>query len=186
MFRVAVFSRQAVTDTPVLLFILLALYGLIRTLEGPETERRYGLVAWVSMGLGVLTKGPVGLLPLAVWIPFLLVSGNRADLRRLNLVTGIQVFVAVAAPWYGYIVWQHGSAYLDVGVMSEVVTRVGTTDYERLTREPLYYFSVWPADVVPWSPFFLASVGLLAFRWLNVDRSSRQLALLACTWFIVV
>ena len=182
----AVFSRQALTDIPVLLCILLALYGLIRTLEGPETERRYALIAWVSMGLGVLTKGPVGLLPLAVWIPFLLISGNRAGLGRLNLATGIPVFVGVAAPWYGYMVWRYGLAYLDVSVMSEVVARVGATTFGGPTRGPLYYFSVWPADVVPWTPFFLASIALLALRWLSVDRSSRQLALLAGTWFVVI
>ena len=135
MFRVAVFSRQAVTDVPVLLCILLALYGLIRTLEGPETERRYALMAWVSMGLGVLTKGPVGLLPLAVWIPFLLISGNRAGLKRLNLATGIPVFAGVAAPWYGYMVWRYGLAYLDVSVMSEVVARVGATNLGGGPRE---------------------------------------------------
>ena len=186
MFRVAVFSRQALTDIPVLLCILLALYGLIRTLEGPETERRYALIAWASMGLGVLTKGPVGLLPLAVWIPFLLISGNRAGLRRLNLATGIPVFVGVAAPWYGYMVWRYGLAYLDVSVMSEVVARVGATNFGGPTRGPLYYFSVWPADVVPWTPFFLASIALLALRWSSLDRSSRQLALLAGTWFVVI
>lgn len=45
---------------------------------------RWYLLAWVSMGLGTLTKGPVAfLLPLTTIVLFL---GWRAELRRLREV----------------------------------------------------------------------------------------------------
>jgi 4-amino-4-deoxy-L-arabinose transferase-like glycosyltransferase len=185
-FRVAVFSRQAVTDVPVLFFILLALYGLIRTLDGLPEDRRYALLAWAGMALGVITKGPVGLLPLAVWIPFLIVARRGDGFGRLHPAVGIPVFAVVAAPWYAYMVWQHGAAYLEVSLLSEVVDRMSATDFGGPRRGLLYYFSVWPADAVPWTPFFLAAVGLLVARWSAMDRQVRQLGVFACTWFVVI
>jgi 4-amino-4-deoxy-L-arabinose transferase-like glycosyltransferase len=52
-------------------------------------------------GLGVLTKGPVGLLfPALVAIILFVSSNSRDDWRRFVPLTGVLLFLAVTLPWY--------------------------------------------------------------------------------------
>src|SRR6185369_2283494 len=88
MFRFVTFARIGLTDVPVMFFVITALYGFIRTVQplsggdhrwepasgsrwwGPASagpSAAWALSAWACVGLGMLTKGPVGLLPVAIW-----------------------------------------------------------------------------------------------------------------------
>ena len=104
---------------------------------------RRGWSPWsaAAAGLGVLAKGPVGLvLPAAVAFLFLL---WRRDLRRLwswRLLTGLLAFLLVAAPWY---VW--------VAVETKGAWTVGFWKHHNVNRftgpmeghgGPFYYYAV--------------------------------------------
>ena len=69
MFRFVVFSREGLTDIPVLFFMMLALYAFQRASERPAA-RLPALAGWTCVGLGTLIKGPVGVLPPAVWMSY--------------------------------------------------------------------------------------------------------------------
>src|SRR4030095_6298416 len=76
MFRFVTFARIGLTDVPVIFFVVAALYGFIRAVY--RTSAAWALVAWTCVALGVLTKGPVGLLPVAIWAMYAAFRSNWA------------------------------------------------------------------------------------------------------------
>ncbi|CAM2193187.1 4-amino-4-deoxy-L-arabinose transferase [Paraburkholderia kururiensis] len=68
----------------------------------PRNQARLWMgLCWAAMGLAVLSKGLVGLiLPGAVLVLYTLVSRDWALWRRLYIVSGLVVFLAIVLPWF--------------------------------------------------------------------------------------
>ncbi len=186
-FRFVVYSRHGLTDVPVLMFMLAAFYGFARTLDEPTSSRRFALIAWASLGLAMLTKGPVGLFPLPIWILFLLSTRQRGGLRRLHAVSGLLLFTGIAAPWFVYMAWKHGETYLEFALLSEVVDRYVTPhSFPQPSRGLFYYFKVVPPDAIPWTLYFLAALPFVGLRWSSWEARERRGVKLLLLWFLVV
>jgi 4-amino-4-deoxy-L-arabinose transferase-like glycosyltransferase len=72
-----------------------------------EEGRRRGVllsVAWLAMGFGVMTKGVVGLLPVAIYLVAMPFLRQTHPFNRRSFWFGIPVFAAVVAPWYVYMI----------------------------------------------------------------------------------
>ena len=174
-FRFVMFARQGLTDMPALFFELLAVYGFLRADQNPAGSG--WLVAWIAVALTAMTKGPVAVIPVAIWAAFYLARQEWAGLRRMRIIPGSLIALAIAAPWALYMVATHGRRFLDVIVMSEVVLRV--QGQVGGSRGWLYYADVWPADLLPWTPFFLAALVWLAMASRRLDDSTRRAVVLA-------
>ena len=122
-------------------------------------------------------------IPLGVWAAYLTVMRDWSGLRRLRSAKRA-LAAAIAAPWYTYMIAVHGHAFVDVALVSEVVSRAGGDVGPR--RGLLYYFKVWPADLLPWTPFLVLGVGYFALARARVDASERRAALFPAVWFLVV
>ena len=182
-FRPMTFARLGLTDTPAVFFELLALYGFLRGHQDASARRAW-IVAWVGVGLATLTKGPVAAVPLVVWLAYLAVVRDWTGVQRMRIGAGVLLAMAIAGPWYGYMTMTHGRPFVDVALMSEVVARVeGAVGGP--PRGPFYYLGVWPADMLPWTPFFLAAVALLVSRS-RLDAAERRTAVLPVVWFVTV
>ncbi len=82
------------------LLILFSLYSFWRALSD-ERQRRWIYGFYLCSGLAVVAKGPVGfLVPFAVALFHLFVSGRRTLIRELITARGLLLFFAVAVPWY--------------------------------------------------------------------------------------
>jgi 4-amino-4-deoxy-L-arabinose transferase-like glycosyltransferase len=93
------FTRFIIPEVILSLFLLIALYGLITGLELGRPNRFYW--AWAGVALALLTKGliaPVFFIGAAV--PYLLLTGQWRRWRELKPVTGLLLFLAIAAPWH--------------------------------------------------------------------------------------
>ena len=93
------FTRFIIPESYLALFLLIALYGLITGLELGQPNRFYLSAAGVA--LATLTKGliaPVFFVGAAV--PYLILTGQWRRWRRLRLVSGTLLFLAIAAPWH--------------------------------------------------------------------------------------
>jgi 4-amino-4-deoxy-L-arabinose transferase-like glycosyltransferase len=93
------FTRFIIPEAILSLFLLIALYALITTLEGAGTLRIYWM--WAGMALALLTKGliaPVFFIGAA--LPYLLLTGQWRRWKALRPVSGLLVFLAIAAPWH--------------------------------------------------------------------------------------
>jgi len=182
-FRIITHARQGLTDIPALLFQMIAMHGFLRAYQDVSPGRAW-MAGWGAIGLAALSKGPVAAIPLVVWAVYLTAMRDWSGLRRLRIVPGVLVAAAIAAPWYVYMVAVHGQAFVDVALVSEVVSRAGGDVGPR--RGLLYYFDVWPADLLPWTPFFLLALGYFALARARLNAGERRAALFPAVWFLVV
>ena len=97
-FFIARGGRDCATDAPLLFFITLALYGLLRARE----NRRFCVLAGVASGLAILSKGLAGTIPLIVTGLAALALPGFEIIGISGLVTIFASAVVVAAPWFVY------------------------------------------------------------------------------------
>jgi 4-amino-4-deoxy-L-arabinose transferase-like glycosyltransferase len=93
------FTRFIIPEAELALLLLLALYCLITGFESNRPLRFYGM--WASVALALLTKGliaPVFFLGGAV--PYLLLTGQWRRWSKLKPVSGLLLFLLIAAPWH--------------------------------------------------------------------------------------
>jgi 4-amino-4-deoxy-L-arabinose transferase-like glycosyltransferase len=185
MFRFVALSRQGLTDIPVVFFIVAALYGFVRATE-PRPLRGAAWLGWIAVGLGLLTKGPVGLLPLPIWAAYALAAREAALVTRIHPFAGPLVALLIAAPWYLDMIAQHGRAFVDFAFGHEIVARVLSEDTFADRRGFFYYFKVWPGDAAPWSLLFVAAVAWAAWHWRRLDRAVRRPLVFGLSWCATV
>ena len=184
MFRFVTFARIGLTDVPVLFFIVAALYGFV--CAAARASWRWVLFAWSCVGLGVLTKGPVGLLPVVIWLTYAVLIRSRSTLTRVRPLLGMALAIAIAAPWYVLMIVEYGRAFIDFALGHEIFERVVSEASFAPSRGFFYYFKVWPGDAAPWSAMFIAAVGWAVWRWRALDQTAKRSLILASAWFISV
>ena len=93
------FTRFAIPEALLSFLLLLALYCFITGFESLRPMRFYGM--WAALALAVLTKGLIApIFFIAAAVPLLLLSGQWRRWRDLKPVTGLLLFLAIAAPWH--------------------------------------------------------------------------------------
>jgi 4-amino-4-deoxy-L-arabinose transferase-like glycosyltransferase len=114
---VFLFTRVFIPDALLSLFLAFALYALLRSLQTPTNpgapssrpplgakvglQNLYAYAMWFAVALAVLTKGLVSLVFIfGTALVFLLWTNQLRHWRRLRPLTGILLFLAVAAPWH--------------------------------------------------------------------------------------
>jgi 4-amino-4-deoxy-L-arabinose transferase-like glycosyltransferase len=163
-------SRQAGNDTPLAFFTTLALYAAWRRLEAqPEpttgaercSARWWTRLMYVAMGLGVLTKGPIIVLLVAIALMptlFLLGTGRRGrGARALADGWGLLLFLLLALSWPVPVLLRDPRAariwFLE---MAQKTIAVGVKHPH--PRQILALDAPWMS--VPWSLVALAAVSL--------------------------
>ncbi len=173
------FTRFGIPEALLSFFLLLALYCFLTGFESFRPGRFY--VMWAALALALLTKGLIApLFFVAAAVPLLLLSGQWRRWRELKPLTGLLLFVAIAAPWHilaglanpdqGSPIGNHPTpgnvhGFWYFYFLNEHVFRfLGTRfphDYNRL---PVVWY--WLAHLVwlfPWS-LFLPAVLVVAWR----------------------
>jgi 4-amino-4-deoxy-L-arabinose transferase-like glycosyltransferase len=94
------FTRFAIPEALLSFLLLLALWSFMTGLERGIPSRRFYLM-WAALALATLTKGLIApVFFAAAAIPFLLLTGHWRRWRELKPITGILLFLAIAAPWH--------------------------------------------------------------------------------------
>ena len=83
-------------DVPITFFILLSVYAFIKSRD----NQKFYYLFWAALGLGVLTKSLIGLLPLPIILIFSLAGGGVAFLKNKHFYYGAGLFLAIIAPWH--------------------------------------------------------------------------------------
>lgn len=118
-------------------------------------------LAWLFMGLGILTKGPVGLLvPAGAYAAARLAAGEGRLLRKTHWLWGPLIALALPAAWLGLARWDGApEGYFRELLFSQNLERAAG---ELGHRQPLYYFfTTLPADLLPWSLVLPAAILIL-------------------------
>ncbi len=97
---VYLFTRVLIPDVLLSLLIAAALYFFLTALERDAAPWRW-YSGYAMMALGVLTKGLIALVfPCGAAFFFLLVTGEWRRWREFRLISGLALFLAIAAPWH--------------------------------------------------------------------------------------
>ncbi|MDG2616363.1 glycosyltransferase family 39 protein [Thermoleptolyngbya sichuanensis XZ-Cy5] len=170
--------------------LLAFFWGYAASPDSLRAKERWYLAFFVLCGLGVLTKGPVGVvLPGATVAAFLLYLGNgRTVLRDMRPVRGGLVFLAIALPWYILVTLANGDKFINAFFGYHNVERF--TRVVNQHRAPWYFYVVvLLVGFAPYSAHLPAAIARLRFwrrsRWQAEDRRT-QLGLFALIWAAVI
>lgn len=153
--RVVLFSRRIFIDIYITLFMTLTLACLVLAERYPERRRTFLLLMYVAVGLGVLTKGPVALVLPALAVGAWLVTERRlGDLRRMMILPGALIVLAIVAPWYLALYARHGAEYIVTFFVNENLGRY-TSDMVPGDRPVWFYLPVLFGDLFPWAPLLI-------------------------------
>ena len=192
------FTRVMIPDPLLMVFIVSAIYGFMRALDGPlQSGRWWARLFWAGMAFGVLTKGLIAaIFPVAAAGLYLLFTRQllkRETWRRLLPVQGPALFLLIAAPWH-VLATLANPPYFDFTRHSESGSYHGffwfyflnehvfrflglryPHDYNTVPRPLFWLFHlIW---FFPWSVYLLR---LRKLRPGRADRASRTCLLTVC------
>lgn len=170
------YARQGHPDQFLIAAVTLACLGLWRSFAAPpgRQETAWLALAYAAMGVGVLSKGLLGLvLPLLAAALYLGLTGPlRALPRRLGLWPGVPVFLAVVLAWYGPAVARYGVGYLRETIVHQQVER-----YARawVHQGPWHqYLGDFATGFLPWSLFVPGALALSWHAWKGARDDLRR------------
>ena len=180
----AVIARAAVTDMTLTLFFTLGFLAVARYLESGGIAFAAG--AGGAFGAAVLTKGPVGaLVPAIALVGYGLWMRRSELLRPRALAAAAAGFIAIAAPWYVYMVAAHRDLVVKVFLGEENLGRFVNPEHRQI---PLFYVAVFAVGMLPWSaalPVALWDAAAGAWRR-DEARGSSPGSGYALAWFVAV
>lgn len=98
------FTRTIIPDVILTLLIGCALWSFLRLQESRTHAYPWAMGFYAAMALAVLTKGFVGVIfPAGIVLAYLIAARKLGDgdmWRRLHVVPGVLLFLAIAAPWH--------------------------------------------------------------------------------------
>lgn len=156
--RLLMFARRIFIDIYISMFMGLTLLFFALSERYPARRRLFLVLMYVSVGLGVLTKGPVAaVLPGVVFAAYLAL---RRELRRYSemmMPAGILIVIAIVLPWYAALYARDGWTHIGSFFLGENVARYTEGYGVESVRGPLFYLPVLFSDSFPWSAFLFAS-----------------------------
>ena len=164
-------AHQARADQLLLACTAGAMWGLWRCASG-RPGSRFGwagaAVLWVSMGLGILAKGPIVVLVVGLAAVMLAVTRGWGVLLRIRPVMGVVILGVVVAPWAVLVTQRVGFEALWGRLTGETIGRASSA-MEGHWGPPGYHLAL--LAVLFWPGVLLASLGVVR-AW----RRARPLA----------
>src|SRR4030095_8464593 len=149
--RFFMFSRRIFVDMAVTTMMTLTLLFFALSERYPSRRRLFLTLMYVTVGLGVLTKGPVAaVIPFLVFITYLAVHRELGRLREMMIPGGMLIALLIVAPWYVALYQRHGWTYITGFFIGENVGRVTQTIGVQ-ARGPFFYLPVVLEEMLPWS-----------------------------------
>ncbi|HEY6084996.1 MAG TPA: glycosyltransferase family 39 protein [Nitrospira sp.] len=160
-------SRMALTDSVLIFFTTLSVFGFWLGFHGRQEERWYRWLFYLGMAFATLAKGPVGfLLPFITVALFLTLSLQwRKFWNTGSPLASTILFLAVAVPWYAVMWHLHGADY-EASAQANTVGRF-LNPMEGHSFTILFYVPVLLFGFFPWS-------GWLPFAWYQAFRNWRE------------
>lgn len=178
-----VLSRIVLTDIYLCLFTTASFFSFSLGYGAPRLRKVSWIFLFFFMGLGFLTKGPLGaLIPMGSILIFLFMNRELSLLKKFPWILGILVFSIAALPWYILMTQKYGVYFLKHFFFHENIRRFFVAEHRRLDKFLLYPGVVF-LGFFPWS--FLMPLGMLyackkTFSKKTRTQKSFSLLLLAC------
>ncbi|WP_006786107.1 ArnT family glycosyltransferase [Thiorhodospira sibirica] len=180
-FAITVVGKAAIADGLLNLLIAAAMFAIY--LHYTRRQPRYIYLAFIAMGLGFLTKGPVAVvIPLLASLLFYLLKGQgRAWLAAAFNPLGLGLFLALVLPWYLTITWREGPGFL-LGFLLEHNLGRFQAPMHGHSGPLFFYLPVLLVALLPYSSLLVRTLWEMRRSW--VYRQDLHAFLLV--WFAVV
>jgi 4-amino-4-deoxy-L-arabinose transferase-like glycosyltransferase len=169
-----VFSRQLLPDMVFTFFTTLGIAALLRTARDDRRQQRWAVVASGSLALAVLTKGVLGLFPLAVAAGYALCLGRWRTLRGLVTLRTVLLFTTLTVPWHAWIAWQNTGYAWHYFANEQFWRFLGQRhplDYVSLPL-PIFFLMLF-LWLLPWSPYLALALPQVRPRLAPPDRAAQ-------------
>ncbi len=172
------FARLAMSDMLLTLFVTASLgaFAFALTLE----SKWMSLVGYVALGLGLLTKGPVAIVLVAVPVAAELVNTrSRASVKKLRIGLGLPVVLSIGLPYFLIVYFRRGAGAIWFFFVGENLQRFTGNIYGEWARPFWYQLAAFFGDFAPWSLLILPAIWLIWHRGRHgqTDRFERILYL---------
>jgi 4-amino-4-deoxy-L-arabinose transferase-like glycosyltransferase len=180
------FARMAMSDMLLTFFVAASILSFIVLIRLDRAgSRAFALVAYVTLGLGVLTKGPVAfalvLVPVAAE---LLIRRSRELVRKLHPVMGLLILAIVTGPYFAVVYFRRGANPIRFFFIGENLQRFTGSLYGWSQRPAGYEFAAFFWDFAPWSLLIPVVI------WLDWKRapngSAKRVLYVWLAWTIVL
>jgi len=173
------YARQAMTEVPLMTFILLSIWSALRLVESTKNRSMwfFAVMAGVGFGAALLTKMTVSFFPLLVF-GFLAMRSQRA---LLPFAVSVVVGLMIAAPWYGTMIAHHGAEFWQALLVPQVTT---TVEGNARSLGVLYYVN----QLTVAHPVLLAAfayVLLAVWKRRLLPSSSDNASIITMAWFVL-
>lgn len=166
--RMLMFARRIFIDIYTSMFMALTLLFFALAERFPERRRLFLILMYVSVGLGVLTKGPVAAaVPALVFAVYLIAHGELRRVKEMMLPLGTLVVLAIVVPWYAALYARDGWTHIWSFFIGENLGRYTDGVGVEPIRGIEFYLPVVFTDSFPWSLFLVAGAA-----WWFADRKS--------------
>ena len=183
VFSLGMEARLAKTDAVLLLTVLGAQWAVLRVwLAARQPAARAGwavpLAFWGAVAAGILVKGPVGLMVVALTLVALAAGMRRAGwLRALRPLPGLALAVALVLPWYVAITLRSDGAFWEASLGADMLAKVQSGQENHGAPPGTYLLLLWLTFV----PASVALALALPALW----RARREAAVIfAAAWVL--
>ena len=172
-------------DMGVTFFMTLALIGFLlaqRDAAMPRENRLWMHITWASLALSLLSKGLIGLvLPGAVLVIYSILQRDFAIWKRLHLITGLLLMLAISAPWFIAVSVQNPE-FPHFFFVHEHFARFLTKVHGRF--HPWWYFvPIYLLGVLPW---LVPMADALGRAWKRDAASKFQPRRFLLVWIVFI
>jgi 4-amino-4-deoxy-L-arabinose transferase-like glycosyltransferase len=159
--RLVMFSRRIFIDIYITVFMAATLLFFALAERYPTRRRLFLSLMYLSVGLGVLTKGPVAAaLPGLVFLIYLFVHRELRRAAEMMIPSGIAIVLAIVVPWYAALYRRDGWTPIVSFFLGENIGRFSEGIGYDTGRGPLFYLGVLFSDGFPWSILLFAAAAL--------------------------
>ena len=178
--RLVMFSRRIFIDVWISAFMSLTLLFFALSERFPERRKRFLVLMYVTVGLGVLTKGPIAAaLPGLVFAVYLVAYSELRRARDMLIPAGIAIVLLIVAPWYIALYQRDGWTHIYSFFIGENLGRYTSGIGQQTPRPWYFYLPVVFGDSFPLSAFLIPAA---IVWWRTRDRMQTLLWL----WVLVI
>jgi len=197
-------AKNAVPDMALNFFIVWAIYCAIRFIKSSfdifggdiqdlSLRNKYSILFFVACALGFMIKGFTALIiPILTLIVFSILIKRVKILSLIRFARGLLIVGLIVCPWFFYMIWVHGQAYLEYMLVDETknrlvaggghfIIRLATTFFDHI----VFYCNVIGSYFAPWSVFLLGALPL-SLKWLASVHPFKEGTRILLIWFLVV
>lgn len=176
-------ARACVTDMALTVFMLSTFLFFFYGNYAKSGKTKWYLLSSLSLGLAVLTKGPVGIfLPVVIIGLYLTFAKGLKRLKEIPFASGILLFLVISVPWYFLMYRVHGKEFIDMFFGFHNIVRFLEPEHS-IGDVFYYYIPVMAAGLFPWTLFLPLGIWQV-FR--EKSEGFKKAGIFSITWFLVI